>query len=147
VPARVSIERAGVDALVVALELVGGVLPAPVGTDEVAWWSGGVAPGEVGPAVLVGHVDSKRGPAVFYELTELEAGDEVRVEMSDGSTEVFEVTRTLTAKKDAFPTEEVYGATQERELRLITCTGEFDRASGHYEDNLVVFAEQEAGVG
>ena len=97
-------------------------------------------PGDRGPAVVAGHVDSVAGPAVFYRLRELRPGDEVVVDLSDGRTVTFRVTGSLQVPKDAFPTEEVYGPTPDAELRLITCGGEFDRSVRSYEDNTVVFA-------
>lgn len=139
-PVRVEVPSAGISSALVGLTLEGGMLPAPDGFDVAGWWTQGVRPGEVGPAVLVGHVDSKKGPAVFYQLEELDVGDDVVVVRSDSSEVRFQVTRVLEADKDEFPTQEVYGPTPARELRLITCSGAFDRSVGHYEENLVVFA-------
>jgi sortase (surface protein transpeptidase) len=104
------------------------------------WFTGGPAPGETGPAVIAGHVDSFEGPAVFFRLSELEAGDEVLVDLADGTTERFEVTAVDRYPKDAFPTDQVYGPTPRAELRLITCGGQFDPADRSYRDNVVVSA-------
>jgi sortase (surface protein transpeptidase) len=116
-------------------------VPPPDPDAPAGWYRHGVAPGTVGAAVLLGHVDSaKDGPAVFYRLRELTPGATVRVERADGSTAVFTVTRTARYRKKAFPTLAVYGPTTRPELRLVTCGGRFDRARRSYRDNLVVYA-------
>jgi sortase (surface protein transpeptidase) len=103
-------------------------------------------PGEPGPAVIAGHVDGygpdgrKGFPGVFHRLSELAPGDEVLVDLADASRLRFVVTGVQKVAKDSFPSEQVYGPTTQPELRLITCGGDFDRASGHYVDNWVVFA-------
>ena len=97
-------------------------------------------PGQDGPAVIAGHVDSKTGPAVFYRLGELRCGDPVRVLRADGVWLDFQVTGSAQCPKAAFPTEAVFGPVPGRVLRLVTCGGAFDRSSGHYLDNLVVTA-------
>lgn len=107
---------------------------------QAGWYTGRAAPGEQGPAVVVGHVDNKAGPAVFYRLRELVAGDEVEITRDDGSSVVYTVTYSEQVDKDAFPTEKVYGGTSVPELRLVTCGGDFDRSSGHYVDNIVTYA-------
>jgi sortase (surface protein transpeptidase) len=120
---------------------------APVGrlaTDDsgelesVGWWVGGAMPGESGPAVLVGHRDSDTGPAVFYGLGELAAGDSVVVTDESDHSWRFRVTAVEQFDKDSFPTEKVYGPTKGSTLRLLTCAGGFD--GDEYEDNLVVYA-------
>ena len=98
------------------------------------------APGEIGPAIIAGHVDSTTGPAVFYRLAELKVGDEVIVDTDTGRSLTFTVTARTQSAKAAFPTAEVYSNVPRPELRLITCAGAFDRSVGHYTDNLVVFA-------
>jgi hypothetical protein len=115
-------------------------LEVPSNWSEVGWWSGGPTPGDPGPAVVVGHVDSKAGPAVFYRLRELRAGDMVKFVRDDGSAARFVVERSAEYSKTSFPTAAVYGPTKDRELRLVTCGGSFDWSTGHYRDNLVVFA-------
>jgi hypothetical protein len=89
---------------------------------------------------VVGHVDTKTGPAVFYRLRELAPGDEIRFVKADGSATRFIVERSRSFAKDRFPTAQVYGPTRERELRLVTCDGSFEWSRGHYRNNLVVFA-------
>ena len=139
-PARVRIPRLGVDAPVVDLgKNPDGTLEVPDWQDA-GWWARGPQPGERGPAVIVGHVDSTAGPAVFYRLRELVPGHVVEIDLDDGGTTRFVVQRMERFPKDAFPTLDVYGLTPGPELRLITCDGEFDRSTGHYVDNLVVFA-------
>ena len=119
-----------------------GVLEAPPRWDVAGWYAAGPRPGEQGPAVIAGHVDGPDGPAVFWRLQELRVGDRVDVVRADGTTAAFAVTRTLVTAKDGFPTAEVYGPRPDAELRLITCEGLFDRRTGHYVDNLVVFATE-----
>jgi sortase (surface protein transpeptidase) len=92
--------------------------------------------------VLLGHVDSTTGPAVFYDLRALRPGDLVEVTVADGTVARYAVTGTERFAKDALPTAAVFGATTDDVLRLVTCTGEFDRGAGSYTDNLVVTAER-----
>jgi Sortase domain len=140
-PVRVEVPAIGVDAPVIALGLdPSGALEVPGNFAETGWWTGGPEPGEQGPAIIAGHVDSKRGPAVFYRLRELGVGDVVGVTRADGSRVEFTVQRIERHAKAAFPTESVYASTAGADLRLITCGGEFDRTSGHYVDNVIVFA-------
>jgi sortase (surface protein transpeptidase) len=140
-PVRVRVPAIGVDAGIVALEVdAQGVLPPPATNHEAGWWRAGPEPGEQGPAVIVGHVDSRQGPAVFFRLRQLGPGDQILVDRADGSTTVFVVDRSERFGKDAFPTHAVYGPTPDAQLRLITCGGRFDRSTRHYVDNVVVFA-------
>jgi sortase (surface protein transpeptidase) len=140
-PVRVRVPAIGVDAAVGALDVdAQGVLPPPATNHETGWWRAGPEPGEAGPAVIVGHVDSRQGPAVFFRLRQLVAGDRILVDRADGTTAEFVVERSERFGKDSFPTEAVYGATPNPQLRLITCGGRFDRSTRHYVDNVVVFA-------
>ncbi|ROP64540.1 class F sortase [Curtobacterium sp. ZW137] len=140
-PTRVTIPAIGVDASLEDLHRgSAGELDPPKGWDNAGWFSDGIVPGEVGPAVIAGHVDSPTSAAVFFRLDELVSGDEIHVAMSDGSTRTFTVQDTERASKSAFPTSDVYGTTPTPQLRLITCDGTFDTATGHYTDNLIVFA-------
>ena len=111
----------------------------PEDADRVGWFDGGGRPGGGGPTVLAGHVDSRTGPAVFYRLTDLVAGDQVVLTSDDGSF-AYTVTKTEDVPKDQFPTEAVFGSTPGDELRLITCTGTYDRARRSHRDNRVVHA-------
>lgn len=108
--------------------------------EQPGWYERFPAPGERGPAVIVGHVDSPDGPAVFNKLGTLTAGDEVRVRRSDGITAIFVVDRVTAFPKDDFPSRLVYGAIDYPGLRLITCGGPYDAGDGGYQDNIVVFA-------
>jgi sortase (surface protein transpeptidase) len=138
---RIQIRAIGVDAPLIRLGLdAKGALEVPKRFDEAGWWTGGSKPGERGPAVIAGHVDSKTGPAVFYEIPRLRRGDVVTIRRRDGSSVRFTVQGSARYRKDHFPTARVYGPTRRPTLRLITCSGVFDRSSGHYLDNTVVFA-------
>jgi hypothetical protein len=117
-----------------------GVPTGPRRWEEAGWYAGGTRPGDPGSAVILGHVDSKRGPAVFYRLRELRRGDEITVTRADGSRVRFAVQRVEQYPKRRFPTADVYYPTLTPMLRLVTCGGAFDRAWGHYLDNVIVFA-------
>lgn len=109
--------------------------------DQAAWYKHSVTPGEIGPSVIVGHVDSAAdGPSVFFDLGNLRPGDEVLITRRDGTVAMFTVEAVRQYPKDEFPTELVYGETNHAALRLITCGGEFDRGERSYRDNIVVFA-------
>lgn len=140
-PVRISIPAIGVDTDLVGLDRgADGWIQAPADYDAVGWYEKGVLPGEVGPAVIAGHVDSPTGPAVFIDLPRLTPGDTIAIERADGSTADFVVTGLQTVEKDNFPTESIYAPTPTPQLRLVTCAGAWDPASGHYVDNLVVTA-------
>ena len=140
-PVRIRAPAAGIDAAVTGtgLDAVGG-LAVPADPALAGWYDRGPLPGEPGPAVLAGHVDWAGRPAVFQALRLLAPGDEVVVDRADGSSVRFAVDRVVQVGKDAFPTREVYGPVAGAELRLITCGGAFDRATGGYTDNVIVFA-------
>ncbi|MFF0230760.1 class F sortase [Micromonospora sp. NPDC005254] len=139
-PTRVRVPRIGVDSALTVLGLDrAGVLVPPTEFDTAGWYGAGPAPGDTGPAVLAGHLDSRSGPAVFARLDELRPGDRVQV-WRGGRWLSFRVTGSLRTRKDRFPTAAVYGPTPGAELRLVTCGGDFDRRRGHYRDNVVVFA-------
>lgn len=109
--------------------------------NDAAWYRHSPTPGELGPAILLGHVDSASdGPSVFFRLGQLRRGDRVSVTRADGSVATFEVDEVRRYPKDAFPTELVYGDIDHAGLRILTCGGPFDEVSGHYLDNIVVFA-------
>lgn len=140
-PVRVVIPAIGVTSTLESLDLGDdGELTAPGDYRSAGWFAAGTEPGQPGPAVIAGHVDSPDGPAVFARLQELKPGDEVQVVRQDGSEVRFRVSQLETAPKDAFPTTSVYGPVPGPELRLITCDGLFDRSTGHYVDNLIVYA-------
>lgn len=117
-----------------------GVLHPPTDFDRAGWFSGGVLPGRIGPAVIAGHLDSVAQPAVFEHLPELTPGAAIVVRLSDGTSVDFTVASSSVVPKATFPTSAVYGTVPTPQLRLITCDGPFDRSTGHYTENLVVFA-------
>ena len=134
----------GVDA---ALEQLGlkpdGSLEVPADPAQAGWYRYSVAPGALGPAVILGHVDADSiGPAVFYRLGELSRGDHIEVARADGSVTTFVVTTVTEFDKAAFPTVAVYGPTNQPALRLITC-GDWDAAAHAYRGNTVVFADEQ----
>jgi hypothetical protein len=117
-----------------------GTVQEPSRWDVAGWYALGPRPGDPGSAVILGHVDSKRGPAVFYRLRELRPGDRVEVVRAGGSRIAFTVERVEQYDKRRFPTAEVYYPTLEPMLRLVTCGGAFNYATRHYTDNVIVFA-------
>jgi hypothetical protein len=141
-PASLTIPAIGVRAPeIAALGLTAqGALEVPGDATTVGWFTGAPSPGEVGPAVLAAHVDYKHVPGAFSRLKELRPGEQARVGRADGRTAVFTVYRVDRYAKAEFPTDQVYGDTAGPELRLITCGGTFDRSSGNYLDNVVVYA-------
>jgi sortase (surface protein transpeptidase) len=147
VPVRLVIPAIGVTTPLVRLGLdADGTMQVPGDFGRAGWFGEGPAPGQVGPAVIAGHVDSRSGPAVFYRLRDLRPGDQVQVVSNDGSRLRFVVEEARSYPKDSFPTGAVFGPVPGAALRLITCAGTFDRARGSYRDNLVVFARL-AGTG
>jgi LPXTG-site transpeptidase (sortase) family protein len=117
-----------------------GELVPPASIAVAGWFTGSAVPGQVGPTVIAGHVDSYEGPGIFFRLDTLRSGDLVAVGRSDGVTVRYRVTDVATVAKDAFPTKAVYGPTPGSELRLITCGGEFDHTARRYLNNVVVSA-------
>jgi len=111
---------------------------------NAAWYRLGPAPGQVGPAVIVGHVDTKHSQAVFFNLSRLRPGAKVVITRADGHSVTFTVDSLGTYLKTDFPTKAVYGQTSYPALRLVTCGGPFDRVAGSYRDNIVVFAHMTA---
>ena len=107
---------------------------------EAAWYRYSPTPGQVGPSVIVGHVDNVYGPAVFFRLGSLAPGDHIKVTLADGTVATFVVDGVRRYPKANFPTAAVYGPTIYPALRLITCGGPFDYSTRHYLDSTVVFA-------
>ncbi len=141
-PKRIVVPRARIDAPFTSPLgiLESGEVEVPAGYEEVGYYKYGPTPGEIGPAVVLGHVDSFAGPAVFYSLGALEPGDEIFIEREDGSTAVFSVERLERHLQAGFPTKEVYGDLSYPGLRLITCSGVYDNGQARYSHNLIVFA-------
>ncbi len=141
-PSRLVIPQIGVDADVTTIGLDRNrALAVPRRAAVAGWWSGGFVPGETGPTVVVGHYDSKTAPGVFARLDQLSAGETIDIKLTDGSEYRYFVTEVQRLKKSTFPSERVYGPTDSSTLRLVTCGGKFDRRTGHYVDNTIVYAE------
>lgn len=141
-PVHVSIPSLGVDSDIMRLGLnTDGTVEVPPAEKgmTVGWYTGGPVPGEQGPAVLIGHNDTRFGRAVFHDLKKITKGADITVRDAKGAEVHFAVTGRETASKTAFPTNRVYGPTDDRALRLVTCDGAFD-AQGHPVDNLIVYA-------
>ncbi|MDP9248224.1 MAG: class F sortase [Candidatus Dormibacteraeota bacterium] len=140
-PVRLRIPSLGVDSSLSRLGINGdGTIQVPNDFNQAGWFEKGPAPGDPGPAVILGHLDSNTGPAVFARLSQLKAGSEILVDREDGSHVRFVTERVASFPSDAFPTDQVYGATTTAALRLITCGGKFNVGRGRYSDNLVAFA-------
>jgi sortase (surface protein transpeptidase) len=141
-PVRLRVPALGIDAPLTHL----GVAPdqtieVPADFAVPGWFDQGPRPGQPGPAVILGHVDSKAGPAVFYRLNRLPVGAVVFVDRADGSTVDFRVRGMQHVAKTAFPTDLVYAPTLEPSLRLVTCGGPFDHTRSSYLDNVIVYAD------
>lgn len=142
-PASLTIPLIGVTTKLITLGLTSdGSLQVPGTTSVAGWYTGSPRPGAIGSAIIVGHIDSVGGPGVFFRLSELRKGDQVYVRRADGTLVKFLVTTVQQYLKDQFPTRAVYGPTPDAELRLITCGGAFDDATGHYLSNIVVYATE-----
>ncbi|MDD5710936.1 MAG: class F sortase, partial [Candidatus Colwellbacteria bacterium] len=140
-PIRLRIPAINVDAPFIGLGLKSnGEIEIPAGYEEVGWYTKGPTPGEIGPAVVLGHVDSYQGPAVFFSLGQLKPGDSIEIERQDGKTAVFHVDYLERYPQSEFPTALVYGDLDYAGLRLITCSGIYDRETNEYNLNLVVYA-------
>lgn len=140
-PTALGISSIGVATELLVLGLAAdGTAAVPEDFARAGWFAPGGRPGARGPTVLMGHVDSATGPAVFADLHELRAGDTVEVTVADGTVALYVVTGTEQVAKSTFPTTAVFGATTQDVLRLITCSGGFDRDASSYLDNLVVSA-------
>ena len=143
-PVAVSIPAIGVKSKLLHLGLnADGTIAVPsltTSAGEAAWYKYSVTPGQTGTSVIEGHVDSYAGPAVFFRLGALRPGNQVNVALADGVTAVFRVTGVREYAKDKFPAQAIYGQTDYAALRLITCGGDFDHATGHYLSSIVVYA-------
>ena len=143
-PVAVDIPSIGVHSSLLRLGVnADGSLQVPslaTSASKAAWYKYSATPGEIGASVIEGHVDSDYGPAVFFRLGALRPGDAINVRLADGVTAVFRVTGVREYPKSKFPARIIYGATDYAALRLITCGGAFDYATGHYLSSTVVFA-------
>jgi len=143
VPVRIRIPSIRVNAplMKLGLDRRGRLQTPPLSKPGVAgWYVGSASPGQIGPAVVVGHMDTRTGPAVFFRLRRLKPGARIYIDRRDGSTAVFEARKRIRVPKTRFPTDAVYGDIGNAGLRLITCGGAFDHRTRHYRDNIIVFA-------
>jgi hypothetical protein len=140
-PVQVDISALGVSAQTVDLGLEpDGTMQVPTGPAPVGWFAESPTPGEIGPAVLAGHLTWNGVDGVFRHLQTLKPGDEIVVTRADGSRPRFVVTEVAQYSKNAFPTARVYANTPGPQLRLITCAGDYNPGSHNYSDNVVVYA-------
>lgn len=140
-PIRITISAIGVNTSVGTLGLQPDhQIMVPTNTRVVGWYKDGPPPGQIGSAVILGHVDSTLGPGVFFSLKSLKAGDRITLVLLNGTVTRFAVTKVVQYSKSSFPDRLVYGSNGTRSLQLVTCGGTFDHATGHYESNIVVFS-------
>jgi LPXTG-site transpeptidase (sortase) family protein len=140
-PVRISIPSIGVNARVIALGLNRDrTIEVPKNFSDTGWFQPGPEPGEQGAAVIVGHVASRSGPAVFYRLRELRRGQVITIHLQGGSTVRYVADSMIRVPKSRFPTSRVYAQTKQPTLRLITCAGTLNPSTGHHPDNYIVFA-------
>ena len=137
----IEVPALGIDQDLIELAVIGNDLQVPDDYSDVGWWRDGPAPGEKGASVMVGHVDSPTGPAVFYQLSAMKKGNRINVALEDGSRTVFEVQDVQVYDRAEFPSSRVYRREGEPGLNLLTCGGSFDTESGLYSSNVVVYAE------
>jgi LPXTG-site transpeptidase (sortase) family protein len=117
-----------------------GTVEVPTSVKVPGWFSPGPSPGQVGSAVILGHVDSYQGPGVFFQLRTLRPGDQITVNLADGVVATFQVKSVVMYQKTQFPDQQVYGSSGSSELQLVTCGGTFDSQTGHYLSNIVVYS-------
>ena len=142
VPVRLRIPDLRITSTLQRLDrLADGTVAVPDRADVAGWFEEGPRPGQPGPAVILGHVDSRRGPGIFLDLARAKPGTAVHIDRADRTTVTFRVTGVSRVPKDRFPTALVYAPTLEPTLRLVTCGGSFDRTRRSYRDNVIVFAE------
>jgi hypothetical protein len=139
-PVALKIPAIGVSVLVSQLGLnPDQSVQVPTDFQIPGWYRLGPSPGQIGSAVILGHVDSYQGPAIFFNLRQLTVGDEVDVTLADGVVADFAVTSVAMYLKDQFPAQQVYGSHSYSGLQLVTCGGSFDSETGHYLSNIVVY--------
>jgi len=140
-PVRLVIPAIGISTRLIHLGLTSaGTLQVPVSAAVAGWFTGSPRPGSIGSAIIVGHIDSHVGPGVFFRLSRLRRGEHVYVVRADRSVATFTITLIRSVAKTAFPSAAVYGPVPDAELRLITCGGQFDYATGSYLNNVLVYA-------
>jgi len=141
-PLRIRIPSIGVDTGIVPVGLdQHGAIAMPASVNIAAWYNGSPTPGELGPAIIAGHVDNYyQGDGAFFALRNTEVGDIIYIDRTDGSTAIFKVADIKQVPQANFPTQEVFGNINYAGLRVITCGGAFNNHTYEYEDNIVVFA-------
>ncbi|WP_416148696.1 class F sortase [Salipaludibacillus sp. HK11] len=140
VPLRIVIPAIEVDATIEHVGLLAsGQMDEPSEMEDVAWFEGGYMPGEQGSSVLAGHVDSRTGPAIFFDLDKLEQGDEIIITDGDGEEKVFVVQKSEAYNRNDAPLQQIFGYSYRSQLNLITCTGEFNTEAGTHDERLVVY--------
>lgn len=141
VPVAVRIPAIGLAVWLTQLGLnANGTVEVPTSVQVPGWFSPGPSPGQVGSAVILGHVDSYQGEGVFFQLRTLQPGNQIEVNLADGVIATFKVTSVAMYQKTQFPDQQVYGSTGSSELQLVTCGGAFDAQTGHYLSNIVVYS-------
>ena len=141
VPIAVRIPAIGLAVWLTQLGLnANGTVEVPTNVQAPGWFSPGPSPGQVGSAVMLGHVDSYQGPGVFFQLRTLQPGDQINVNLADGVVVTFKVTSVVMYQKTQFPDQQVYGSNGSSALQLVTCGGTFDPQTGHYLSNVVVYS-------
>ena len=147
-PTELTIPAIGVTTSVGTLGMQSdGTVEVPSSAQTTGWYDGGPAPGQMGSAVILGHVDSYLGPGKFFNLKLLKAGDLIHVTAADGVVVTFSVNRVVEYSKDSFPDQLVYGPHGTIALQLVTCGGVFDHATGHYLSNIVVYSTLASSAG
>jgi len=140
-PVSLTVPDIGVRSRLIHLGLTkSGALQVPPTTSVAGWYTGSPRPGDIGSSIIIGHIDSFKGPGIFYHLRQLRPGERVYIRQADGKLAVFRVTAVRMYLKAKFPTAAVYGPTPNAQLRLITCGGAFDQTTHHYLSNVVAFA-------
>ena len=141
VPVAVRIPAIGLAVWLTQLGLnSNGTVEVPTSVQVPGWFSPGPSPGQVGSAMILGHVDSYQGEGVFFKLRTLQSGDQIQVNLSDGVIATFKVTSVAMYQKTQFPDQLVYGSSGSSDLQLVTCGGAFDSQTGHYLSNIVVYS-------
>jgi len=141
VPVAVRIPALGLAVWLTQLGLnPNGTVVVPTSVQVPGWFSPGPSPGQIGSAVILGHVDSYKGPGVFFQLRTLQPGNQIDVNLADGVVATFKVTSVVQYEKTAFPDQQVYGSNGSSQLQLVTCGGAFDSQTGHYLSNIVVYS-------
>jgi hypothetical protein len=141
-PVRIRIASMNVDSRLIDLGLQkDGSVEVPEAVDVAGWFDQGPRPGQAGPAVILGHVDSKSSPGIFFDLVDAKKGTLIRIDRADGTSVRFAITHVERVPKTRFPTDLVYAPSLEPTLRLVTCGGTFDHSRKSYRDNVIAFAE------